>query len=544
MNAPIHITDVLIIGGGLAGMQAALHSCDHRVTLVDGGKPGESGASPRAKGGMAVPVDAADHPRLHAADTVSAGAGLCDHDAVQLATEYGLTRLQELLEIGVPFDRATDGELALGHEAAHSHRRIVRAGGDSTGAAICSTVSKCVRRTPNVTLREGCRAVELITDCERVVGAWIEHPDGELEAVYARCTVLSTGGIGQLYEHTSNPPEATGSGLMLGFRAGASLVDLEFVQFHPTALVCDSHADESPLPLLTEAIRGEGATLVDEHGRRFMREEHPDAELAPRDVVARGIWERRRAGDEVFLDATALGENFRERFPSAWVDCMHAGFDPARDLLPVTPAAHYHMGGIAVDPDGRTSVEGLWACGEVASTGLHGANRLASNSLLEALVFGARAGASVSRFVDDASDSPRDLPDIDAIKPPQIASSPSEDDAAMAAMDELRAVMWREVGLLRSAEGLERALAVLDELAARFPAPSPVGDATDLASLIAFAALRRCESRGAHFRLDCPQRLPDWRKRLLFGPDGLSNEAADAERCFHPPAQQARRLPW
>lgn len=519
----IHTTDVLVIGAGLAGMQAALHAPDHHVTLVTAGQLGRSGASPRAKGGIAVPVSAADHPGLHAADTLDAGAGLCHHGAVQIATEEGYRRLRGLIALGVDFDRSPGGELALGREAAHSRRRIVRAGGDQTGAAICSAVADGLARATHIVPREHCRAVALIGDGTRVDGAWLMHADGHLEAHLARATVLATGGLGQLFAHTSNPAEARGEGLILAHEAGASLADLEFVQFHPTAL----DVDANPQPLLSEAIRGEGAVLIDDTGERFMPAEHELAELAPRDVVARAIWRRRQAGRAVLLDVRGI-DDFSERFPGAAADCRAHGLDPTRDPLPVVPAAHYHMGGVAVDLDGRTSVDGLWACGEVAATGLHGANRLASNSLLEALVFGARAGRDIARRLGHG---PYELPDLDSLTPPEAAS-----DISPSGLARLRQIMWRDVGLARSADGLHRALAELDELAAGHRLVS-------LASLIALAALRRRESRGAHYRVDFPQTREDWRRRLVFSGAGLGDEAVDADRAFGVDGG-LRRLPY
>lgn len=531
MKPLVHVTDILVLGAGLAGMQAALHAPEYRVTLVTAGKAGHAGASPRAKGGVAVPVSEDDHPSFHATDTLEAGAGLCHHGAVQVATEEGNRRLRGLLTLGVDFDRGDKGELLLGREAAHSRRRIVRAGGDSTGAAICSTVASCLARATHITLREESIAVELITDGSRVIGAWLQRADGRLEAVLARATVLATGGLGQLFEHTSNPPEARGDGLSLAHRAGASLADLEFVQFHPTGLA----VDESPVPLLTEAIRGEGATLVDDLGERFMVDEHPLAELAPRDVVARAIWLKREAGREVYLDTTGI-EDFAERFPSAFADCQKFGLDPRSDLLPVIPAAHYHMGGVAVDLEGRTSLEGLWAAGEVATTGLHGANRLASNSLLEALVFGARAGRSVARQLAREDRPLQPIPNIDEI----AASNDRHIDEGL--LDEVRQLMWREVGLIRSGDGLRRALDELDELASACAADSSTYHVVSLASLIALAALRRCESRGAHFRTDYPQASDEWRRRQVFSGGGLESEPADADRCFDD--APAKRLPY
>ncbi|QDG50160.1 L-aspartate oxidase [Persicimonas caeni] len=540
MTDHIHITDLLVLGAGLAGMQAALHAPEHRVTLVTAAKVGRGGASPWAKGGVAVPIADDDHPSLHAYDTLTAGAGLCHHGAVQLATEEGCQRLRGLVELGVEFDRASGGELALGREAAHSQRRIVRADGDGTGRAICKTVGRCLERASHVTLRQECRAVSLIVDDGRVVGAWLAHADGRLEAVLAGATVLATGGLGQLYARTSNPIEARGDGLALALRAGARLVDLEFVQFHPTALAPEQTeltADQGPLPLLTEAIRGEGALLVDEDGRRFMTDEHELAELAPRDVVSRAIWRYCRNGRLVYLDATGI-DDFATRFPGAHADCTALGLDPSRDLLPVTPAAHYHMGGVAVDLDGRTSVDGLWACGEVASTGLHGANRLASNSLLEALVFGARAGRSAARELSRTDRPLRPLPDLAATAP---AHTDAVDDELLARVQE---IMCLHVGLLRSATGLEHALDALDDLAATCPPGSSAEGVVSIASLITIAALRRCESRGAHFRLEYPDRREVWRRRMVFSGTGVGFEAVDADRRLDLDTSRARRLPF
>jgi L-aspartate oxidase len=542
MSQSIRTTDVLVIGGGLAGMQAALHVTDRRVTLVNGGTLGESGASPRAKGGIAAPMSAEDHPSLHARDTVAAGAKLCHPGAVHLATERGSARLREVFALGVDVDRQEAGELALGHEAAHSRRRIVRAGGDRTGAAVCAGMVRCLRHAAHIATIERAHAVDLIIDSGRVAGAIIARDDGHLEAILAHATVLATGGVGQLYERTSNPPEALASGLALALRAGATLADLEFVQFHPTALAVDAN----PLPLLTEALRGEGAVLVDEAGARFMPDIHPRAELAPRDVVSRAIWRRLQDGGEVFLDATDLGgsasgNGLAERFPGAVADCRSAGLDPSRDLLPVTPVAHYHMGGVAVDLEGRSSMRGLWACGEVAHTGLHGANRLASNSLLEALVFGARVGRSVSRTLSTHREELHVARGFDVI---DNAAPPHAHRVDQGVLAQVRRVMWREVGLLRSEAGLRRALSALDALAANVEPRTATDDLVSLASLMTLAALRRRESRGAHHRLDAPETLARWRRRQLFTPFGLVDEPVDATRDFCWQRPLSRRLPF
>ncbi len=531
--------DAVIVGSGVAGLSAALGAAPRQVTLLTKVPFGGGGSSSWAQGGIAAALGDDDAPALHAADTLAAGAGLSDPEIVELLTEEGPQRVRRLLELGTRFDRDRRGDLALGREAAHSRRRILHAHGDATGAEIVRALAAAVRRSPAVHVVDRAFAEDLALDeGGAVAGVVARHADGRRVLHAAPAVVLATGGSGRLYLHTTNPPESTADGLGLAARAGVLLKDLEFVQFHPTALAA-AGADapgNPPMPLLTEALRGEGAVLVDESGRRFMPEEHPDAELAPRDVVARAIWRRLVAGGRVFLDAReAVGERFPERFPTVFRLCQESGLDPRREPIPVAPAAHYHMGGIAVDANGRASLPGLWACGEVAATGAHGANRLASNSLLEALVFGARVAEDLAPAAPRLRrlTSPR-VPRSAAPAPAAAASSRAASAASAASTAIAAAVpalMWEKVGVVRDGRGLAAAVDGLEELAAEHP--QAAGEARNLlaaARMVAAAALARRESRGGHYRADHPAPDPAWRRHLLvtLAADGAVEIAAGA----------------
>jgi L-aspartate oxidase len=413
-------------------------------------------------------------------------------------TREGPRAVLRLVEWGARLDRGERG-FALGREAAHSRSRIVHAR-DATGAELVRALALCVRHAEHVTLFEESFALDLAQADRRVVGVWARAPEGSLVLHRAAAVVLATGGSGRLFSHTTNPPEATADGLAMAARAGAPLADLEFVQFHPTALAVDA----DPMPLLTEALRGRGAVIVDETGRRFLKDLGPAAELLPRDVVARGIALHLRDGHRAFLDASgAIGTRFPDEFPTVFGLCKRHGLDPRRELLPIAPAAHYHMGGVLVGENGASELPGLWACGEVASTGVHGANRLASNSLLEAVVFGRRVAHDVrGRARESAAD------------PASLDLAELQTDAG--AMARLRAVMWRDVGLLRTRDGLQRALAEIEDVAAALaPGHSELHNLSTVAALLATAALAREESRGSHFRLDHPTLDPAWRRRQV-----------------------------
>jgi L-aspartate oxidase len=485
---------VVVVGAGVAGLSAALALAPRPVLLLTKTRFGAGGSSVWAQGGVAAALAPDDDPSLHAADTRAAGAGIVDDRIADLLAHEGPERIARLVALGTAFDRDAEGRLALGREAAHSRRRILHAGGDSTGAEMVRALAAAVAASPSIEVRERVQALDLEVEGGAIRGLVVRSA-GRIASLPARGVVLATGGIGRVYACTTNPREATGDGLAMAARAGARLADLEFVQFHPTAL--DVGAD--PLPLLTEALRGEGATLRDRRGRRFMRREHPAGDLAPRDVVARAIWRRLEDGDKVRLDARRVAR-LAQRFPTVFALCRRHGLDPRREALPVTPAAHYHMGGVAVDRRGRTSIGGLWACGEVASTGLHGANRLASNSLLEALVFGVRAAEDIARTrrASPAAAAPR----------AKARRGRLESRFPQA----LREAMWSGVGLVRSDASLAAALAALSPAVAR--GGSGEGDNLALVGwLIAAAARRRRESRGSHFRSDYPSERPIWRRR-------------------------------
>jgi L-aspartate oxidase len=501
-------TDVLVIGAGVAGLAAAL-AVEGRSVLVASETPlGRDLASAWAQGGIAAALGGADSPQLHAADTVAAGAGIVARDAVETLANEAPAAVDALVRLGVPFARDAGGALALGLEGAHGQRRIVHAA-DATGAAIVDALVAEARGRPNVRLCAGLRATALLQRSDgRVAGAVLLAPGGEEIVVEAGAVILATGGFGGLFARTTTPAGARGAGIALAARAGATLADLEFVQFHPTAL----RIAADPLPLVSEAVRGEGALLVDGTGARIMTGIDPRGELAPRDIVARAVSACEAAGGRVFLDArAALGERFPARFPGIFAVAQRAGLDPRIAPLPVTAATHYTIGGVATDTDGRTSLPGLWACGEVAATGLHGANRLASNSLVEGLVFGARAGRDVA-----ARAAERGAP---ALPGPRRVRLGRGDCAA--ALRPLRAAMSAGLGVVRDEDGIAGALQTFAALE-RTVDDDRIADAALVAAAVARAALARRESRGAHLRADYPTSDPRWARRSFVAPPALA----------------------
>lgn len=474
----------LIVGGGLAGLSAALEAAraGAKVLVVTPEPLLNACSSAWAQGGMAAALTAADSPDLHARDTVAAGAGLVEAEAVRALTDHGRETVEWLARLGAPFDRDVGGGFAVSLEAAHSVPRVARVGGDGAGRAILSAVVTAVRAEKNIAVWDDARLKGLLQDeTGRVVGAAIARVDGRTTEVTATCVVLATGGAGGLYAATTTPAALKGEGMALAALAGAEILDPEFVQFHPTAI--DVGLD--PAPLATEALRGEGARLVDGEGR-FLLGEADDADLKPRDVVARVVHASRIDGRGAFLDArTAIGEAFPHEFPAVFAACMRSGLDPRVSPIPVMAACHYHMGGIAADADGRTTLPGLYAVGECAAAGVHGANRLASNSLLEAAAFGRRAGRAAALETGGG-------------RAPPTVSAPDLPDAALA---ELRAAMTTHAGVVRDADGLTRVLALIDRLEAAHGPAAPLL----AARLVARAALDRRESRGGHFRADHPQ---------------------------------------
>ncbi|MEL6752003.1 MAG: L-aspartate oxidase, partial [Pseudomonadota bacterium] len=382
--------DVVIVGGGLAGLFCALKLAPRPVTVLTAASLGRGASSAWAQAGIAAAVSPGDTVDKHVADTIEAGAGTVDEGIARLMASQAADRIHDLLTFGVPFDRDLEGRLATSREAAHSESRIVGVQGDRAGKSIMQALIAAVRETPSIKVLEGYVVQDIMTEGKFVSGIVARDEAGlgpNKLTLPTRAVVMAAGGVGHLYKVTTNPAEARGGGIGMAARAGAVVADMEFVQFHPTAI----NVPREPAPLATEALRGHGATLINDAGERFMVPIHPDAELAPRDVVARGIAAEIRAGRGAYLDCReAVGETFEEEFPTVFEYCVEAGIDPVTQPIPVVPAAHYFMGGILTDANGRTSLDGLWACGEVTSTGAHGANRLASNSLLEAVVFAAR----------------------------------------------------------------------------------------------------------------------------------------------------------
>jgi L-aspartate oxidase len=494
-------TGVLVVGSGVAGLHTAWRVSSHADVLLLTKRSLFDSATSYAQGGIAAALGAGDSPELHRRDTLAAGAALCDAAAVQVLVEEGPARVRELHSAGADFDLEPEtGDFRLGREAAHSRKRIVHAHGDQTGAEVARTLIHRVRRSKRVRVLEKTRVLDLLMHRNECVGVKASVA-GRATEIIADVTVLATGGGGQVYRYTTNPVVATGDGYAIAHRAGVTLADMEFVQFHPTAL----DTPENPLALVSEAVRGEGAVLVNDRGVRFMKKVHKLAELAPRDVVARAIVRQQRAGRRVFLDARKLSRTFSRRFPGILAICQARGIDPRRDLIPVTPAAHYMMGGIVTDLRGRSSMPRLYAVGEVSRTGVHGANRLASNSLLEGLVFAERVSRDIVQWRPLTGTPRQGSWSVPALK---------DRGAAQVAADSVREIMWRDAGVIRSAAGLRSARAALRTIEARLP----VGATEELnlvqtAQLVVEGATRRTESRGGHYRSDFPRPKGAWRKR-------------------------------
>lgn len=481
-------TPVIVVGSGVAGLATALSAAPSAVILLSRGPVGEGSASALAQGGIAAAIGPGDSAAAHARDTLVAGGGHNDEAMVRLLTDQAVVAIEWLQARGVVFDREPDRRFKLGREGGHDRARIVHAGGDATGAVVVAALAAAARKAAHIDWRTDGEVDGLLIGDGRVAGVCVRHADGSQSVVEGSAVVFATGGIGALYSRSSNPLGANGAGLALALAAGAQARDLEFVQFHPTAL-------DVPglqwLPLVTEALRGAGATLLDSRGRALMAGVHPLGDLAPRDLVARQVWAAQHDGG-VHLDARHLGDSWPAQFPTVFASCLRHGIDPRTAMIPVTPVAHFHMGGIATDAEGATSLPGLFAVGEVACNGVHGGNRLASNSLLEGVVFGRRLGARLARMAAA-------VPASDTFQ--LIQRGPSLDAARLTVLREL---LWQAMGPVRSAALLQVALRECDNLAA-------IGWQGGLARLMLAAALRRRTSLGAHFRHDewvAPASLP------------------------------------
>lgn len=506
------VADFLVIGSGIAGLRAAISLAEAgRVVILTKADPRESNTG-YAQGGIAAAIGSDDSPELHARDTLAAGDGLCRPEAVDVLVREGPRYVRELMDWGATFDSDQSGQPALGREAAHTVRRVLHVR-DATGRSIGQVLWQMVSTHPRVQVCGDALALSLSLRSGHCVGAAFLDRDGRVEEVSASRTLIATGGAGQVYRETTNPPIATGDGIAMAFEAGARVTDLEFIQFHPTAL----NVAGAPRFLLSEALRGEGAWLVNQQGERFVQRYEPAGDLASRDLVARAIVrEVNRTGAPVFLTMAHLDADYvRNRFPTITQACRRAGFDLATDRIPVSPAAHYVMGGVETDLCGRTSIDNLFAAGEAACTGVHGANRLASNSLLEGLVFGARAADTMKAVTVKAAltAEPGDIVPL-----PNVA-------APLPSASDVRDVMWRDAGLVRSRSRLAPLVEQLSRWrtsVSRSRAAAPgdrelrrVASLTTVGLLIARAALRREESRGGHFREDFPQRDDiHWQRRI------------------------------
>jgi len=522
-EVPQIFTDVLVIGSGIAGLSAALEACKRCSVLMVTKGAVTDGCTNVAQGGIACAIAQGDSPRDHFEDTLQAGAGLCDEEAVRIVTEEAPVRIRELLELGVAFDHVGQGDDDGGRrrfsftlEGGHRRARILHADGDATGAAVEAALVSRAREHESLHVLENTFAVDLLTVDGSCHGALIWNLMHGLMMVRAKRTILATGGCGRLYRESTNPAVATGDGVAMAYRSGATLQDLEFVQFHPTALYVAGAARA----LISESLRGEGAVLRNRDGEAFMQRYHPDADLAPRDVVSRSIMEemKRTGHTHVYLDATHRSRSYLEsRFPTITGLCDQFGLNIAEDFVPVRPAAHYQIGGVAADGNGRSTVDNLFACGEVACTGVHGANRLGSNSLLEGLVYGRRAGAAAGAACEGITEE-APLRRIQSHTQEPAYGSLNLTDVE----NSLRSLMWRSAGVERNQRGLDEAREliafwcryVMDKEFDR-PEGWQLQNMLTAARLIVMSARRREESRGAHYRTDFPDASDNWRRHIV-----------------------------